>query len=86
MFIYLCELCKMCTREQCICIYLVMIVFVQVGNGSSCPADNVDKDWGNPAEAKIVDSGSFCLWLVLRNHDTSARGKSSSGKNIVLVS
>ena len=61
MFIYLCELCKMCTREQCICIYLVMIVFVQVGNGSSFPADNVDKDWGNPAEAKIVDSGSFCL-------------------------
>ena len=32
-----------------VCSYIVMIVFVQVGNGSSCPADNVDKDWGNPA-------------------------------------
>ena len=47
--------------------YLGMIVFVQVGNGSSCPADNVDKDWGNPAEAKIVYFVFVILSLVLRS-------------------
>ena len=44
-----------------------MIVFVQVGNDSSCPADNVDKDWGNPAEAKIVYFVFVILSLVLRS-------------------
>ena len=47
--------------------YLGMIVFVQVGNGSSCPADNAMQCWQGLGQSRGVYFVFVILSLVLRS-------------------